>query len=151
MHGDRQSQCLGPFDALLRDREYVSQGPAQRRERNLRVQRLERAQQALHSLVEHRVLVNVKTTACGSGGNLHEFCDDLVAERLGSVGQVEKRQVDMFAETQQAEIIIGVVGLAVVDQFYRRVNDLILDQSLNISSIRCSDDNLQSVFDYLVH
>ncbi len=33
---------------------------------------------------------------------------------------------------------------------YQQLNDLMLDGALKIKSIRCSDDNLQSVFEYLV-
>ena len=35
--------------------------------------------------------------------------------------------------------------------FYQKLNDLILDEKLRIETIQCSDDNLQSVFGYLVH
>jgi len=33
---------------------------------------------------------------------------------------------------------------------YQRLNDLVLDQGLGITGLTCPDDNLQSVFDYLV-
>ncbi|HPO17293.1 MAG TPA: ABC transporter ATP-binding protein [Candidatus Hydrogenedentes bacterium] len=32
---------------------------------------------------------------------------------------------------------------------YQRLNDLMVDQAVQVGSIQCSDDNLQSVFDYL--
>ena len=34
--------------------------------------------------------------------------------------------------------------------FYERLNALVVDEGLDIESIHCPDDNLQSVFDYLV-
>lgn len=33
---------------------------------------------------------------------------------------------------------------------YQRLNDIVLDNGVPIGSIRCSDDNLQSVFEYLI-
>ncbi|MEK7795051.1 MAG: ABC transporter ATP-binding protein [Candidatus Hydrogenedentota bacterium] len=35
--------------------------------------------------------------------------------------------------------------------FYERLNALVLKENLQISSIQCTDDDLQSVFEYLVH
>ncbi len=35
--------------------------------------------------------------------------------------------------------------------FYQKLNDLVLDSGLDIASIRCADDDLQSVFEYLIH
>ncbi|MBP8129186.1 MAG: ABC transporter ATP-binding protein [Candidatus Hydrogenedentes bacterium] len=34
---------------------------------------------------------------------------------------------------------------------YEKLNELMLDETLGIRSIACADDNLQSVFDYLIH
>ena len=34
--------------------------------------------------------------------------------------------------------------------FYQKLNRLVLDDAVHVQSIRCPDDNLQSVFDYLV-
>ena len=34
--------------------------------------------------------------------------------------------------------------------FYEKLNLVVLDESLDVTSIQCADDNLQSVFDYLV-
>lgn len=33
---------------------------------------------------------------------------------------------------------------------YQRINDVVLDEGVSIHSIRCADDNLQSVFEYLI-
>ena len=33
----------------------------------------------------------------------------------------------------------------------KRLNDIALDSQIEIRNITCADDNLQSVFDYLVH
>jgi ABC-2 type transport system ATP-binding protein len=33
---------------------------------------------------------------------------------------------------------------------YQRINDVVLDEGVAIHSIRCADDNLQSVFEYLI-
>ena len=35
--------------------------------------------------------------------------------------------------------------------FYQKLNDIVLDEALRIETIQCADDNLQSVFGYLVH
>ncbi len=34
--------------------------------------------------------------------------------------------------------------------FYKKLNGLVIDEGLDVESVRCPDDNLQAVFDYLV-
>jgi ABC-2 type transport system ATP-binding protein len=66
-----------------------------------------------------------------------------------------RRLADRFVE-DESTLSIDFDGKNVVirtrdpGSFYAKLNDLILDEGLDVSSIHCADDNLQSVFDYLV-
>lgn len=50
-------------------------------------------------------------------------------------------------EFENGEVVIRTSEPAT---FYERLNSAIIDQNLDISGIRCADDDLQSVFNYLV-
>lgn len=84
---------------------------------------------------------------------------DLIDEHPHAVtieGPDIRRVADHFAAdemTLSMEFDDGSVIIRTADpnRFYSELTDLILDKSLDIGGIRCADDNLQSVFDYLVH
>jgi len=54
--------------------------------------------------------------------------------------------------TLSAQFYDGTVTIRTSDPngFYQKLNDLMLDDSFEITGIECPDDNLQSVYDYLV-
>ena len=56
------------------------------------------------------------------------------------------------ASTLSVEFADGAVTIRTSDpnRFYQKLNGLIADGTVQVRSIRCPDDNLQSVFDYLV-
>ncbi|NIA16475.1 MAG: ATP-binding cassette domain-containing protein [Nitrospiraceae bacterium] len=56
------------------------------------------------------------------------------------------------ASTLSTEFVDGAVTIRTADPnaFYQQLNDLVLDDDLVVESITCPDDNLQSVFDYLI-
>lgn len=63
---------------------------------------------------------------------------------------------DAFVEdstTLGIEFVDGSVTIRTRDPnaFYQKLNRLVLDDAIQVQSIRCPDDNLQSVFDYLVN
>jgi ABC-2 type transport system ATP-binding protein len=72
---------------------------------------------------------------------------------------VESPQVRAIAEafvgepsTLSVDFVGGGVTIRTSDpnHFYKKLNDMALDRDLAIESIRCPDDSLQAVFDYLV-
>lgn len=65
------------------------------------------------------------------------------------------RLADHFAKdpsTLSLEFADSTVCVRTADPtaFYEKLNLVVLDESIDITSIQCADDNLQSVFDYLV-
>lgn len=84
---------------------------------------------------------------------------DLIDEHPHAVtieGPDVRRLGDFFVSdetTLSLEFDNGVVIIRTSDpaHFYEKLNNLIVDESLAIAGIRCADDDLQSVFDYLVH
>lgn len=57
-------------------------------------------------------------------------------------------QSTMSMEFDDGQVVIRTRDPA---HFYERLNDLVVTRGIELSSVRCADDNLQSVFDYLVH
>lgn len=57
------------------------------------------------------------------------------------------------AATLSLEFDNGQVVIRTKDpaEFYERLNALVVGEGLEVTTLRCADDNLQSVFDYLVH
>jgi ABC-2 type transport system ATP-binding protein len=63
---------------------------------------------------------------------------------------------DLFVNddtTLSIEFSAGAVTVRTRDPhgFYEKLNRLVLDEAIQVQSIRCPDDNLQSVFEYLVN
>jgi ABC-2 type transport system ATP-binding protein len=54
--------------------------------------------------------------------------------------------------TLSIDFAVGTITIRTKDpnRFYQKLNDLVLAGDLEIAGISCPDDNLQSVFDYLV-
>jgi len=90
-------------------------------------------------------------------GNVHQI-RDLIDEHPHAV-TIEcanpRALADRFvgdASTLNMEFPSGKVTIRTrnAESFYQKLNGLILEEGLSVESIVCPDDNLQSVFDYLV-
>ena len=72
------------------------------------------------------------------------------------VGEDVRAVADAFV-TDESTTSIEFNGKQVIirtkdpNAFYQKLNDIILDDALSIETIQCADDNLQSVFGYVVH
>lgn len=83
---------------------------------------------------------------------------DLIDEHPHSVSikcEDPHRLARHFADdssTQTLELDLSSVRIRTGDPgaFYQKLNDLVIDEAVTVSSIECDDDDLQSVFDYLV-
>ena len=101
----------------------MDQRPAQRRQRNRFVQHLIFVEQALHRDVLHGVFMHLEPALGRSRGDLHEFVDDLVGIALRGTRVVEHRQIDVFSQPEQSQVIAVVRG-AVSHQRDRRIGPL---------------------------
>ena len=84
---------------------------------------------------------------------------DLIDEHPHAVtimGEDVRRVADAFV-TDESTMSIEFNDHQVIirtkdpNAFYQKLNDIVLDEALRIETIQCADDNLQSVFGYLVH
>ncbi len=57
-------------------------------------------------------------------------------------------ETTLSMEFQNGQVVIRTKDPA---NFYQRLNELVVSEGVSIAAVKCADDNLQSVFDYLVH
>jgi len=154
-----------PYDVLLLDEPMAGLDPEGREDMFALIRRLgdegETVIVSSHVLYEiERVTDNVVLLYQGrvlAHGHIREI-RDLIDEHPHAVTVASPDPhgvADLFVNdesTLNVEFSDGTVTVRTSDpnSFYQKLNDLVLDRSLDVTGITCPDDNLQSVYDYLV-